>query len=330
MNLKELPKVELHCHLDGSVRIDTIIDLMEKEGMNLEGLSRDEIEKRLMVSEDCRSLVEYLEKFELPLKLMQRKENLERITYELMEDASKENIKYIEIRFAPILHIEKGLALKEIIESVIKGMKRGEKNFDIKGNLILSILRHMDKKYAMPVIEAGKEFIGKGVVAIDLAGAENEGFVDDFVEEFKVGRDYGYNVTIHAGETGFSTNVIEAIEKLKATRIGHGIAIMKDEKAYNLVKEKNIVLEMCPKSNVQTKAIESYENHPIKKLLNDGVKGCLCTDNRTVSNLILTDEFSNGEKVLGLNEKEFNEIYRNGIEGAFCSEEERAKLRIKN
>ncbi|WP_297638928.1 adenosine deaminase [uncultured Clostridium sp.] len=326
MNLKELPKIELHCHLDGSVRVDTIIDLMKKENMDLDGLDYEKIKKRLMVSEDCTSLVEYLERFELPLKLMQTKESLERITYELMEDAAKENIKYIEIRFAPILHIEKGLSLKEIIESVIKGLKRGEEDFDIKGGIILSILRHMDKKYAMPVIEAGKEFIGKGVVAIDLAGAENEGFVDDFVDDFKVGRDYGYNVTIHAGETGFSINVIESIEKLKATRIGHGIAILKDEKAYDLVKNENVILEMCPKSNVQTKAINTYEEHPIKRLLEDDIKASLCTDNRTVSNLILTDEYINGEEKLDLNEELFKKIYESAVTGAFCSEADKKWL----
>ncbi|MGL5417612.1 MAG: adenosine deaminase [Clostridium sp.] len=326
MNLKKLPKIELHCHLDGSVRVETIIDLMKKENIDIDGLDREKIKERLMVSEDCTSLVEYLERFQLPLKLMQTKKSLERITYELMEDAAKENIKYIEIRFAPILHIEKGLSLKEIIESVIKGLKRGEEDFGIKGGIILSILRHMDKKYAMPVIEAGREFIGKGVVAIDLAGAENEGFVDEFVDDFKVGRDYGYNVTIHAGETGFSINVIESIEKLKATRIGHGIAILKDEKAYNLVKSENIILEMCPKSNVQTKAINFYEEHPIKRFLEDDLKASLCTDNRTVSNLILTDEYINGEEKLNLNEELFKKIYESAVMGAFCSEADKKWL----
>ena len=326
MDFKKLPKVELHCHLDGSIRVSTAIELIKKENLEIESLNYDFIKKKLVVEDECNSLDEYLEKFDLPLKLMQSEENLERIAYELIEDSFKENIKYIEIRFAPLLHLEKGLEIDLIIESVLRGMKKGEKEFGVKSGLILCILRHMPKDRAREVIEIGKRYIKDGVVAIDLAGSELEGFVKEYKDIFEKVEQYGYKVTIHAGETGFSNNVIDAINILGAKRIGHGIAILKDKEAFNLVKDKNIVLEMCPKSNVQTKAIEKYEHHPIKKFLNEEIKATLCTDNNTVSNVSLSEEWESTNKIQGLDLEDFKRIYINGVYGAFCSEEVKKEL----
>lgn len=332
MNFKKLPKIELHCHLDGSIRVNTAIDLIKKEKLNMESLEYDFIKKKLMVEDECNSLDEYLEKFELPLKLMQSKENLERIAYELIEDSYKENIKYIEIRFAPLLHLEKGLKISSVIESILKGMKKGEKEFGVKSGLILCILRHMPKDRAKEVIEIGKNYIGSGVVALDLAGSELEGFAREYKDIFSNVKEYGYKVTIHAGETGFSNNVIDSIKMLGAKRIGHGIAILNDKKAHDLVKNENIVLEMCPKSNVQTKAIQSYEHHPIKKFLKEEIKATLCTDNNTVSNVSLTEEWISTNRIQGLDIDDYKRIYINGVEGAFCSEQVKEDLlkEIKN
>ncbi|AIY84320.1 adenosine deaminase [Clostridium baratii str. Sullivan] len=321
MKFKNAPKIELHCHLDGSLRIDTVIDLIKKENLELKNLSYDEIKSELIVPDDCPSLNDYLKRFDIPNMLMQSKENLKRIAYELIEDASLENVKYIEVRFAPLLHKNNGLSVEEIIESVLEGLREGERDFNVKSNLILSLLRHMDVDSVYEVIEGGKKFIGQGVVALDLAGGEEKGFVHKFVDAFKLAREYGYKVTIHAGETGFAENVSDAINLLKAERIGHGVAILNDTDVYKLVKDNNIVLEMCPKSNVQTKAVQEYSEHPIKKFLDDGLCVNLSTDNRTVSNVTLTEECNTIDSIHSLTESDIKKIYINSIKGAFCTNE---------
>lgn len=171
---------------------------------------------------------------------MQSKENLKRITFELLEDASRENVKYIEIRFAPLLHTQKGMSVKNIIEGIIEGIREAESIYDIKGNLILGCMRTMTSKEALLVIEEGKSFVNKGVVAVDLCGPEKEGFCKEYKDVFKLAREYGYKVTIHAGEAASGENVLDAINILKADRIGHGVKIKDHKKAYNLVKDKNI------------------------------------------------------------------------------------------
>lgn len=327
MNFRDLPKVELHCHLDGSLRPETVLDIAEKEGIELTTYDRGQLQKELEAPVECTSLVEYLNRFNIPIKIMQSKDSLKRVAYELMEDAAKENVKYIEIRYAPVLHTEKGLTIDEVIASVLEGMREAEEKFDIKANLILSCLRHRGCKSAEMVAEAGRKYIGKGVVAIDLCGAENEGFASEFVEVINRARGYGYRVTIHAGETGFASNVIDSIKLLHAERIGHGVAIRDMQEAYDLVKENGVTLEMCPTSNLQTKAVKDYKDHPIYDFFKDGVKVSFNTDNRTVSGTTITKEC---EYVDGVNEitlEDYRKIYLDSVESSFADKETKEWLK---
>lgn len=329
MNFKKLPKVELHCHLDGSVRPKTIIELSKTENVKLPSYDIETIKNIMIAPMECTSLNEYLKRFQVPVAVMQSKESLKRVAYELMEDSANENIKYIEIRFAPLLHTQKGLSSKEIIESVLDGIKEGEKNYDIKGNLILSFLRHMPAETIYDVIEAGKEHLGKGVVAIDLCASEEKGFCKKFIKPFLLGREYGYKVTIHAGETGIGENVLDAVEMLGAERIGHGIHIKNCKEAYDIVKEKNIVLEMCPTSNVQTKAVDSFEAHPILDFYRDGIKVTINTDNRTVSNTTLTNECDVVKNSFKIDLDIYKDIYFNSVDAAFTDFQTKYELKEK-
>jgi len=272
IEFKEIPKIDLHCHLDGSLRPETIIDIAKEEGISIPFYDAYNIRKEVTAPEECKSLDEYLKRFEIPNLVMQSKESLRRITYELLEDSAKENVKYIEVRFAPLLHIMKGLSVCEIIHSVILGIKQAEEKHDIRGNVILCCMRFMSADKALEVVEAGKKYLGDGVVAVDLCGAEGEGFCNKFIEPIAMAREYGYRVTIHAGETGIGKNVLEAVEILGAERIGHGVFIKNCLEAYEIVKEKKITLEMCITSNVKTKAINTYENHPFYDFFNDGIR----------------------------------------------------------
>ena len=317
MKFENLPKIELHCHLDGSVRPETIIDIAKKEGISIPYYDIENIKKQVTAPAECKSLDEYLKRFEIPNLIMQSKESLRRITFELLEDCASENVKYIEVRFAPLLHIKKGLSVAEVIESVIAGIRDAEEKYDIKGNVILSCMRFMSADRAVEVVEAGKKYLSKGVVAIDLCASEGEGFCKKFIEPIALARGYGYRVTIHAGETGIGKNVLEAVELLGAERIGHGVFIKDCVEAYNIVKDKEITLEMCPTSNIQTKAIDAFKNHPIYNFYNDGIRVTVNTDNRTVSNTNMTKECEILLREFNITFEEYKQIYLNSVDAAF-------------
>lgn len=327
MKLAALPKIELHCHLDGSVRPETIIEIAKKENIKLPSYELEKIKTMLIAPIECISLEEYLQKFHLPIKVMQSKESLRRITFEVFEDAAKENIKYMEVRFAPLFHMKKGLSLEEIIENVLKGIKDAEKQYEIKGNLILSFLRTMPPDSIYEVIECSRKYLGKGVVAVDLCGPEKEGFCSNFIEPIALAKKYGYRVTIHAGETGVGKNVLEAVKLLGAERIGHGVFIKDQLEAYKVVKDLNITLEMCPTSNVQTKAVNSYREHPIVMFYKDGIKATLNTDNRTVSNTTLSNEYEVISKEFQINTEDYRTLYNYSVEATFADENTKKWLR---
>ena len=327
MKYEKLPKIDLHCHLDGSLRPGTIIDIAKKENIIIPFYDICNIIKEITAPEECKSLDEYLKRFEIPNLVMQSKESLRRITYELLEDSAKENVKYIEVRFAPLLHITKGLNVCEVIESVISGIRDAEEKYDIRGNVILCCMRFMSEKKAFDVVEAGKKYLSKGVVAVDLCGAEGEGFCSKFIEPIRLAREYGYRVTIHAGETGIGKNVLEAVKLLGAERIGHGVFIKDCIEAYNIVKDKNITLEMCLTSNIQTKAIDTFENHPFYKFYNDGIRVSVNTDNRTVSDTNMTKECEILFKYFNITFDEYKQIYYNSVDAAFVDLATKEKLR---
>lgn len=327
MNLIALPKIELHCHLDGSLRPETIIDIAKREGIKIPSIDVNDIKKEITAPLECKSLDEYLKAFEIPNLVMQSKENLRRITFELFEDAATENVKYMEVRFAPLLHTMGGLTVEEIIQSVIDGVKDAEEKYDIKGNVILSCMRTMTVDKAFEVVEKGRKFLGKGVVGIDLCASEVAGFCKNFVEPIKLAKEYGYRVTIHAGETGIGKNVLDAVELLGAERIGHGVFIKDCEEAYKIVKEKDITLEMCPTSNVQTKAVDKFNEHPIYDFHKDGIKVTLNTDNRTVSDTNMTKEFSIITDEFNITYEEYKQIYYNSVEASFVDLDTKEKLK---
>lgn len=323
---KKLPKIDLHCHLDGSVRVDTMIDIASKENIEIPSFAKDKVKELVQVPNNCTSLDEYLKRFEIPNEVMQSSYSLERIAFELLEDAAKENIKYIEIRFAPQLHTKKGLSIDNIIESVLNGIKRAENIYDIKGNLILSCMRIMSEEDGIEVVNEGLKFLNKGVVAIDLCGPEKEGFANEFRKITDLAREYGYNITIHAGEGASAQNVIDSINILGAKRIGHGVRIKDMKEAYDLVKEKGIVLEMCPTSNIQTKAIENIEKYPFYNFFKDDIKATINTDNRTVSDIDLSNEIDLIFNNIEVKEK-YKDIYLYTVDATFADEKTKQWLK---
>lgn len=326
MRAFEMPKVELHCHLDGSLRPETVLELAKQMHIKLPDESIEAVRASLIAPSDCDSLDTYLKRFDLPIEVMQTETALERVAYELMADASKENVKYIEIRFAPQQHMAKGLNYNKVIESVVKGVKRAELEFEIKGNVILSYLRHTDVQGIYDMIDAGQSLLGNGVVAVDLCAGESDLFASRFKEAFSYARGLGYRVTIHAGETGIARNMTESILLLGAERIGHGVAMMDDAEAYACVKSNNVVLECCPTSNLQTKAILDIKAHPIRAFYEDGILVTLNTDNRTVSGTDMTHEFEIVHEAFDYSDRFDKQVYRNSVQGAFADDATKAWL----
>ena len=309
--LINVPKVELHLHFDGSISLD----LLEKWS----GLSHDEV-IRESVSKNDTSLDKYLEHFNFINKYLQTKENLELASYTLGSDLEKENVIYAEVRFAPLLHTNKGLTGEEVIDSLIKGFSK----CNIKINLILCMIRGMDYSFNRKVIDLALKYLGKGVVAVDLAGGEASNPFKDYEELFKICKDFSIPTTIHAGEV-LKRDIRNIIPYTK--RIGHGIKIYDDMELINLVKENNMLLEVCPKSNIDTNNISDYKIHPIKYLYDSGVKVSVNTDNRTVSNITLTEEYSSLINILGLTLDDLYQMNLNAISYAFISKDEKEKLK---
>jgi adenosine deaminase len=229
------------------------------------------------------------------------------------------------------------MSINEIISSVIDGMSEAEEKFKIKSNLILGCMRNMSEEDAIDVIKAGEKFLGRGVVAVDLCGGEEEGFCHKFKNSIDIARKLGYNVTIHAGEAASAMNVVDSVNLLGATRIGHGVRTRDLEEAYNLVKEKNITLEVCPTSNLQTKAVLEIENHPVFDYFKDEIMVTINTDNRTVSNVKLSDEIKlfleNIQKSKDLVTQQdlksvYKKIYINAVESSFADSETKKYLKL--
>ncbi|MCH4888620.1 adenosine deaminase [Acidaminobacter sp. JC074] len=323
MNYKALPKIDLHCHLDGSARPETLRELAVER--NLQVADIESLRSSLIAPESCPSLDEYLKRFELAVQVMQDKASLERIAYEIFEDASYENVKYLEVRFGPLLHMNKGLNLDEIISSVLKGMNDAKEKYDIEGGIIIAALRTMPTDRLDDLIETGSKYLDKGLVGFDLASSEVAGFCDTFKPFVEKAKALGYKITIHAGETGVGKNVFDAVT-IGADRIGHGIHIHSHQKAFDIVKKHKIVLETCPSSNVQTKAVTSMENHPIKDFMDAGILVTINTDNRTVSNTSMTKEVKRVMETFNLDLSDYHKIYEYSVQAAFTSDEIKEKL----
>lgn len=319
MDYKKYAIVDLHLHLDGSLSAKAIIEAAKAEDISLPSYNEDELNKLLMVPKNCGSLNEYLERFDLPNLVLQTEKGLEICTLDLLNRLAKDGLKYVEIRMAPQLSTNKGLSQEKVVETLLKTMKIAEKS-GIFSKLILCMMRgNNTHKKNFETIKVASKYIGKGVVAMDLAGAEalfpNEMFGDEFNEINKI----GLPLTIHSGEAADASSVSSALS-FNPQRIGHGIHSITDEKVVNELVKRNVCLEICPKSNLDTKAISKYEDLPIKEFMKKGVKVTINTDNMTVSNTTLKQEYETLAK-LGFSEAELKEIALNSINFAFCDDD---------
>jgi adenosine deaminase len=323
--LRALPKAELHCHLDGSVRAATLLDLAREYHVRMPTQSPDELAEA-MRADDAKSLEDYLRLFDTTISVMQTAEALERITYELAEDAAEDGVRYIEVRNAPILNVVRGLSLVEAVEAPLRGLRRAENDFGIIGRFIVIALRQFPAEHSLEMAKLAVEFKNEGVVAFDLAGGEKGNPASVHAAAFTYAREHNLAVTVHAGEGDGPESIREAVHICGANRIGHGTRLIEDPELTQYVNDRRIALEVCLTSNVQTKVADSYATHPFREYFDRGLNVTLNTDNRLMSATTLTDEYVYAAEHLGFTMDELAGVALNSFESAFLPWEERVAL----
>ena len=326
MNYEKYAIADIHLHLDGSLSAKSIIEVAKKEGIELPTYNKKELVQYLQVPENCKSLNEYLTRFDLPNLVLQSKYGLRYCTLDLLKRLASDGVKYTEIRMAPQLSTAKGLSQEDVVKELIQTLKDGEKEYGIKSNLIVCMMRGENlKDKNVETIELAKKYRNDKVVAVDLAGAETIFPNEMFEFEFALIIKYDLNLTVHAGEARGSKSVETAIQ-FGADRIGHGIHAIEDKKLCELLKKLGICLEICPKSNLDTKAISSYDDLPIREFMNLGIKVSINSDDMTVSNTSVKKEYETLAR-LGFKEKELQEFALNTIEASFADNDTKEYLK---
>jgi adenosine deaminase len=323
--LRRLPKAELHCHLDGSVRPETLIELGREYNQAMPRDDADALRDYMRV-DDARSLEDYLARFDVTLSVMQTADALERIAYELSMDASADGVRYIEVRYAPVLNIQHGLSLGEAVEAPLRGLERAERNGGAVARVIICGLRHMSPEVSIELAHLAVGYKHRGVVGFDLAGGELGNPASLHAAAFAYAREHDLACTCHAGEGADASYVRDAVHVCGANRIGHATRLYEDEALTQYVNDRRIALEICLTSNVQTHAVESYQEHPLRQYYDRGMNVVLNTDNRLMSGPTLTDEYLHAATTLGFSFDELCEIAINGFASAFIPWEQRERL----
>ena len=323
--LRRLPKAELHCHLDGSVRPATLLELGAEFGVPMPRGDAEALRQYMLVS-DVQNLEEYLERFTVTLSVLQQEAALERVAYELADDAAAEGVRYIEVRYAPVLNIREGLSLGAAVEAPLRGLARAERDHGILARVIICAMRSMPPATSMELAHLAVDYRSSGVVGFDLAGGEIGNPAAEHARAFAYARENDLACTCHAGEGDGPESVRQALHTCGAHRLGHATRLIEDPALVDYVGEERIPLEICLTSNVQTRVATTYATHPMRAYFDRGLNVVLNTDNRLMSGVTLTDEYVAAAEHLAFTFDELAAVALNGFESAFLPPEERQRL----
>lgn len=324
--VQRLPKAELHCHLDGSLRPTTLHELSVARGITLPVHTAEDLADWMRV-DDAHNLEEYLARFERTLAVMQTATEIERIAHEFVLDAALDGVRYIEARFCPALNVREGLSLDDVMQAVLKGLARGEKETGTVSRVIVCALRSFPWPHAMEMAELAVAYQGKGVVAFDLAGGELGNPAHVHALAFDFARHGNLAVTVHAGEGDGPSSIEEALHRCAADRIGHGTRLHENAALERYVIDRRIPLEVCPTSNVQTRVAATFAQHPLKRYVEQGAVVTINTDNRLMSGVSLTDEYVRCAVHLGFGLPELATLSLAAFDAAFVDYPTRQRLR---
>ena len=314
---ERIPKTDLHVHLDGSLRLETVIELAREYHVELPSFEIEPLRRAMNLGSNCGSLVEYLKAFDVTLRVLQHADSLHRCAFELAEDAAREGVRYMEVRYAPMLHTRRGLKLTSVVEATLGGLRAAQDVYGIESNLILCGIRNVSPESSLEMAELAVAYKGRGVVGFDLAGAEYDHPAKHHKRAFQLVRDNNINVTIHAGEAYGPESIAQAIHVCGAHRIGHGCRLREDGDLLHYVNDHRMPLECCPSSNVQTGAVRSLAAHPLKFYKDLGLRVTVNTDNRLVTDTTVSKELWLVHTRMGLPLDDIKAIVLAGFKSAF-------------
>ena len=323
--IARLPKAELHTHLDGCLRPATMLELARAAKVELPAKDAASL-GRYMVANDARNLEDYLKRFDITVALLQTPEAIERVAYEMVEDAAKDHLRYLEVRYCPHLSTHGGLTMDEVVAAEARGFRRGEAEFGVKTGIINCSLRHYTPERSVEVAECSVRCKPLGVVGYDLAGGE-AGFPPGVHgESFDVALAGNLGITVHAGEAYGPASVSEAIRRCHAMRIGHGTRLGEKPALQDFVRDRRILIEINITSNVQTRAVARPEEHPVRGYYDAGLAVTLCTDSWLMSGVSLTDEYWLAHRALGFTRAEIDAMILEAFAAAFLPWPEKQAL----
>jgi adenosine deaminase len=323
-----LPKAELHVHLDGSLRPETMVELARKAKVALPSYDPEPL-RRFMLVDDAANLQDYLDRFDLTIPLLQIPEAIERVAYEMVEDAARDNVRYLEVRYCPHLSQRQGLTLDEVMQAELRGLAWGERDFGVVARVINCSLRHYDPAVSVEIAECSVAFRDRGVVAFDLAGGEAGRPPGIHRAAFDVAAQGLLGVTVHAGEAAGPQSIADAVHLCHANRIGHGTRLYESPGLQGYIRDRRILIEANITSNVQTRAVSRASEHPVRGYFDAGLNVTLCTDGWLMAGVSLSDEYWLAHTQLGFTRDEIDRMILNAFEGAFLPWPERQRLRAR-
>lgn len=323
--LTRLPKAELHVHLDGSLRPGTMIELARSAGVTLPTTDPGALRQYMLV-DDAADLEEYLARFDITIALLQTPEAIERVAYEMVADAADDHVRYLEVRYCPLLSCRQGLTLDEVIAAERRGLARGEQEFGVRTGIINCSLRHFTPEQSVEIAEHSVRCRDLGVVAFDLAGGEAGRPPGIHGEAFDIAARGLLGITVHAGEAAGPDSIAEAIHRCHANRIGHGTRLWEAPALQDYVRDRRICVETNLTSNLQTRAVDEASRHPVRRYFDAGLNVTLCTDSWLMSGVLQTDEYWLAHQALGFSRDEIDRLILNAFESAFLPWPERQAM----
>lgn len=320
--VEKLPKVELHLHLEGAIPLQTLYGFARKKG-DASVKDPDDLKRRLTYS----SFSEFIRKWIWMISFVQSEEDFEEVAYSVLQNLSRQNVRYVEAFYSPGDFRFRGLSPQGITENLIKGKERAFREFGIRSQLIVDLVRNYGPAYGGNLVKELEGYLGRGLIGIGLGGSEDLFPADAYASVYADARKRGYRLTAHAGEVAGAESVWAAIEKLGAERIGHGLRAYEDDRLVSLLREKRIPLEMCVTSNVRTGVCRSLEAHPIRRYFDEGLMVTANSDDPTMFHTSITDEYVLLASRFGFDSSELRRVVMNGVEASFMPEKDKERLK---
>ncbi len=317
----EIPKVELHLHLEGAIPLPTLLYFIQKRGGNKSIRNLEDLKKRLVYS----NFTQFIKVWLWKNSFITEYEDFEELAYQVLQSLSQQNVKYVEAFYSPrdFTFRNKKLSACGITESLIKGKKRAFDDFGIRSELIVDLVRDYGPRMGMNLMNELTNYLGKGLIGIGLGGSEKLFPAGFFTKVYQEARDRGFRLTAHAGEMAGAKSIWAALDELGTERIGHGLRAYEDPRLIDYLKERQIPLEVCVVSNIMTQVCKSFKEHPVRNYFKDGLMVTINSDDPTMFDTSITNEYLVLIQKFGFSLEEIRKINLNSIEASFMSDKEK-------